>query len=116
MILKKINDRFGHDYGDKVLLNIAKSLKTAFDKPDIIARWGGDEFLILSIYADEDAIDQKINNFQTNLNEIPNRKAGVSVSIGQANYPTEHTNLEDLIAIADANMYEIKLNHKENNH
>ncbi len=113
---KKINDCYGHDYGDKILIDIAIALKNSFDKRDIIARWGGDEFLILAVFADEDAINKKINHFQSNLKStLANKNTAVSVSIGKANYPTDHTNLEQLIAIADDNMYEIKLNHKETN-
>ncbi|MDI7741117.1 GGDEF domain-containing protein [Lysinibacillus fusiformis] len=112
---KKINDRYGHDYGDTILLNIANSLKASFHKQDIIARWGGDEFLILSIYSNEGTIKTKIDTFQSNLNSMPKRKTDVSVSIGKANYPTDHTNLEELISLADANMYEIKLNYREKN-
>lgn len=112
---KNINDSYGHEYGDKILIEIAKSLKTSFEKRDILARWGGDEFLILSIYDNEDTINQKIKNFQSNLSTIPSLKTDISVSIGQSNFPTDHTKLEELIALADANMYKFKLNEKEKN-
>ncbi len=110
---KKINDQHGHDYGDRILVGIANSLKNAFDTRDIIARWGGDEFLILSVFSDEEAIKMKIHNFEKNTMKLSNQKIDVSVSIGKAIFPTDHTNLAELIAIADANMYEIKLNYKE---
>lgn len=107
---KRINDSYGHEFGDKILIEIAKSLKDSFDKRDIIARWGGDEFLILAVFSDEDAIKEKINDFQSALKcRSADKDMAVSVSIGQANFPTDNKNLEALIAIADANMYEIKL-------
>ena len=114
---KNINDHYGHEYGDKVLLNIAKSLLNSFNRRDIIARWGGDEFLILSVYKNEEAINTKISNFQSTISQLSSnaQMKSITLSIGKATYPTDHTNLEELIAIADANMYEIKLNYKEKN-
>ena len=44
---KKINDSFGHDVGDRVLIKVSKELKKSVRKSDILSRWGGDEFLVL---------------------------------------------------------------------
>ncbi|HWK23650.1 MAG TPA: GGDEF domain-containing protein [Ureibacillus sp.] len=114
---KKVNDQHGHDYGDIVLMSIAKSLKNVFNKPDIIARWGGDEFLVLATFSNADELNKKIHNFQRNLSSITleEQETTISVSIGYAIYPTDHTNLDELISMADAKMYEIKLSHKEKN-
>lgn len=47
IILKNVNDRYGHDCGDLVLFNVAKLLSSCCREQDVLARWGGEEFLIL---------------------------------------------------------------------
>ncbi|WP_082862836.1 GGDEF domain-containing protein [Domibacillus aminovorans] len=61
---KEINDTYRHDYGDQVLEHLSKILCKSFGQKDIIARWGGDEFLILSTFSDEKLIINKINQFR----------------------------------------------------
>lgn len=50
---KKVNDNFGHDVGDKVLIEICKRVKNSIRKKDIFARWGGEEFILLVPEEDE---------------------------------------------------------------
>jgi diguanylate cyclase (GGDEF)-like protein len=49
---KEINDRYGHDVGDKVLVEMARRLSSSIRHSDILVRWGGEEFLIVSRYTD----------------------------------------------------------------
>ncbi|HET6178343.1 MAG TPA: GGDEF domain-containing protein [Candidatus Sulfotelmatobacter sp.] len=49
---KEINDRYGHDVGDKVLLEMARRLSSSIRHSDVLVRWGGEEFLIVSRYTD----------------------------------------------------------------
>lgn len=110
---KEINDTYGHDTGDKVLESISKLLKVCFDRNDIISRWGGDEFLIVSSFADKKVIENKLSHFKNKIKSEDCGYHGLSVSIGRAIYPFDATDLESLIAKADSDMYRLKMDHKQ---
>ncbi|WP_018394291.1 GGDEF domain-containing protein [Bacillus sp. 37MA] len=113
---KAINDNYGHDYGDQVLEHLSKILCKSFGQKDIIARWGGDEFLILSTFSDEKLVINKINQFKNEIKrEDWQHKSDISVSIGKATYPLDADSLKDLMAKADSNMYELKMSGKQMN-
>lgn len=107
--LKWINDILGHNKGDKALIDIANVLKTTFRKSNLIARIGGDEFVVLAIGARKDCIKVLINRLQKNLdifNIKHNNSYELSLSIGAAYYDPEHPcSIEELIARADKSMY-----------
>jgi diguanylate cyclase (GGDEF)-like protein len=106
---KKINDTYGHEVGDKVLQYISGILLSNTTKKEIIARWAGDEFLIISPYSDEksgDVIIKRIKNALKKLSEEIN--IDVSVSIGNSVYPNDAKTLDALINTADREMYEMK--------
>lgn len=111
---KDINDQFGHEYGDKVLAGIAELIQNSFDKKDIAARWGGDEFLIISSFSDERAVETKISQFKSKLiNRNWQFNKGVSVSLGKGIFPDDGDEFHDLVEKADSNMYKIKLKSKQ---
>lgn len=112
---KVINDTYGHDFGDKVLESISNHLNASFDGKDIISRWGGDEFLIISPSVDSKLVNNKIDLFKNRIkNEDWNINGrSLSVSIGKANYPLDDSSLKNLVAKADSNMYEFKMNQKK---
>ncbi|KMY52289.1 hypothetical protein AC625_09515 [Peribacillus loiseleuriae] len=112
---KEINDHYGHDAGDVVLVNISKILCDSFGQRSIIARWGGDEFLVLVFVSDVNVIIDEINDFNSKIkNEDWKHKSigTLSVSVGKATYPTDATSLKELVAKADNSMYEYKIKHK----
>ncbi|CAM5223447.1 hypothetical protein UACE39S_00676 [Ureibacillus acetophenoni] len=111
---KEINDNYGHEFGDRVLEGLSSILEQSFSKKDIIARWGGDEFLVLTKFNDENDLQGKIELFENNLKAME-IKNNVSVSIGKAIFPTDGKQLNDLLLIADQNMYAVKTNHKLEN-
>lgn len=51
---KEVNDRFGHDVGDQVLVEITRRISTAIRHSDALIRWGGEEFLVVSRYTNRD--------------------------------------------------------------
>lgn len=106
---KIINDTYGHEMGDKVLQSISRTLLSITTKKDIVARWAGDEFLIITPFSDDKmskAFLEKIKNGLKNVSgEI---KVDVSVSIGTANYPDEAKTLNALLHSADHEMYAMK--------
>jgi diguanylate cyclase (GGDEF)-like protein len=105
---KQINDNYGHETGDRVLLHAVTILQDSIRRSDIIGRLGGDEFGILLWNACFEGTEPKIEMLQTTLADQPcETLAGplpISMSIGIAEVQLEDTP-EALIARADAAMY-----------
>jgi len=111
---KAINDTYGHDAGDEILTTISDRLKSCIRKDDQLARIGGDEFLIgLLVKRTEthiiDTIRKKIRSNIVEPVEFNEHQLKVGTSIGTALYPKDGKNIEDLIKIADENMYADKV-------
>ncbi len=109
---KDINDAFGHNIGDEVLSKISKMLTNLTAKDGIVARFGGDEFLIMNegLLDEYDALNF-IKTLQENLKkplEINNYDFRISASIGIAFYPNDGESVNALIKNADLAMYEAK--------
>jgi diguanylate cyclase (GGDEF)-like protein/PAS domain S-box-containing protein len=109
---KKINDNYGHDIGDQLILYVGKKIESLLRKSDTIARFGGDEFLLLlpEIKDEQDAekIAEKIfNTFQEKF-MIGKKKLSVTVSMGIAIYPEHGDNTSTLLKNADLALYEVK--------
>ena len=114
---KYINDTFGHNEGDKILKKTAKLFKSTLREVDIICRIGGDEFLlILPDTSPEKAlrIRERINKNLEKLNRSLNKPYKISFSIGLSCYnPSNPLSIDELIRIADENMYKEKKKKKE---
>jgi diguanylate cyclase (GGDEF)-like protein/PAS domain S-box-containing protein len=118
--LKEINDTFGHLEGDQALVDIARIFKESFREPDILARIGGDEFVIL---AKEGASKSCPEIFMERLhktlrlfNEKTERGYKLSLSMGVVAYdPEQPVSIETLLARADSLMYEEKQGKKKMN-
>lgn len=109
---KTVNDTYGHDIGDKVLIETARLLQLCIDKNDLLARIGGDEFvMIMSNIASEISIIQRIHTikslFAKSMN-INNHLCKVGISAGYSIYSKGNKKLDDLIKIADTAMYKDK--------
>ncbi|TGE31117.1 sensor domain-containing diguanylate cyclase [Desulfosporosinus sp. Sb-LF] len=115
---KTINDKLGHDAGDKVLIEAAIRLTGFLRKIDTVARFGGDEFVLLLWDLDhkDDAIKvtQKIlNGFQQPF-KIGEHKLNLTASIGIAMYPEDGKDIDDLIKKSDESLYYVKNNGRDN--
>lgn len=114
---KYINDTFGHKEGDMVLKEGVKLFKSTLREIDIICRMGGDEFLLIfpdSSLNDAPLIRERINKNLEKLNQKLNRPNKISFSIGLSYYnPANPLFIDELIRIADENMYEEKKKKKE---
>jgi diguanylate cyclase (GGDEF)-like protein len=113
---KDVNDLYGHDAGDSILLTIAKRLQDSTRGDDTISRHGGDEFLYLLVgIGDSESIGIAAEKIIKTI-EIPcgvnvrnlNVSPSIGASIGIAIYPKDGTTADTLIKNADAAMYQAK--------
>ncbi len=115
---KQINDRFGHDVGDHVLVEVSQRLTSHLRDSDLAARYGGDEFVVLlenvAHRAAAEAARNKLENLLAeplqSLHDLPAEPLLISsgASIGIALCPSEGADLETLLKRADEDMYERK--------
>ena len=114
--LKKINDSFGHQEGDAALVEAAELLRDAFRDSDIIARIGGDEFVVLAIDVAEGkaaALARRLRERVQARNAQPGKDYEVTFSLGIARYdPDKPCSLQDLLILADGKMYQDKTSKK----
>jgi diguanylate cyclase (GGDEF)-like protein len=110
--LKTINDTLGHHVGDRALLKVSDMLRDTFRRSDIIARMGGDEFAVLALEATEENEIQLVARLRAKVeqfNERGKEPYQLSISLGTARFDGEgRTRLDELLAKADAAMYEEK--------
>lgn len=113
-LFKKINDRYGHQMGDKALQKVAKTIQSNIREYDYAGRYGGEEFLIVLPNADEDKaaeiaerVRQSIENMiiKCDTQVIP-----VLISAGVSTLIASETNIEQLIKRADDALYAAKKN------
>ena len=109
---KIINDTYGHDCGDIVLKEAAKRMVNALWKEDIVARVGGDEFIIIIEHCSEVADCNKcIAKLQMEIEKpllLSQTELSTSISIGYAFFPRETQDIQQLIHLGDERMYEDK--------
>jgi diguanylate cyclase (GGDEF)-like protein len=115
--LKTINDRYGHQEGDAAIAETALILKQSFRESDIIGRMGGDEFAVLLVEGvdipSEQTLTDRLNTHLRTRNETKGRDYQLSFSTGFFRSAPECTrSLDELLAPADALMYQQKQNKK----
>ena len=109
---KPINDTYGHNVGDEILMHVANYLKNILRKEDTICRFGGDEFVILIEELDNftylENILKKINNITTLPCVVDGHAITIGMSIGASIFPEDGINAQELIKSADDAMYKAK--------
>jgi len=110
--LKDINDEFGHDEGDRAMVQVAKLFKSILREVDIITRMGGDEFLLIFLDSSLNEIPiirKRLSNELARVNQISKKPYKIDFSTGFSTYdPANPQLMDELIRIADQNMYEEK--------
>jgi len=113
---KNVNDNYGHDAGDKVLVITAARLRSAIRDTDEVARYGGDEFVLL-LKDTKNSIDihnmvEKISSLVEQPIALEHAVVGIGASIGWASFPEDGDDYMRLIKIADSRMYNRKRDRK----
>ncbi|MBD3846830.1 diguanylate cyclase (GGDEF)-like protein [Bosea sp. OAE752] len=108
---KQVNDSLGHDIGDQVLMETASRLRSAIRSNDMLARFGGDEFLLILPSADHavvTAVAQRMIDSMTRSFDVDGKTVYVTASIGIAMAPVDGASSADLLRHADTALYKAK--------
>jgi diguanylate cyclase (GGDEF)-like protein len=113
---KEINDTFGHSAGDKVLQHVAVQIGASVRRTDAVARIGGDEFVIVLPGVGERSEAARIADMVlaaiSQPVEVGGRELRVGASLGISVCPTDATDTDALLKIADESMYRVKMTHR----
>lgn len=104
---KAVNDSYGHDIGDRVLQHVAGVLKGCAAPGDQVARWGGEEFLMLVLTSERTALEQRCHRVLATLRTIHSGLPPVTLSIGMA-HASEAPDVDSLLRLADRRLYRAK--------
>jgi diguanylate cyclase (GGDEF)-like protein/PAS domain S-box-containing protein len=113
---KQVNDNFGHESGDKLLIEVANRIKHELREEDTVSRHGGDEFtLLLNDIADLTSCETLLERILDTLSRpfmIDGHEHNISASIGMTVYPDDMSDINTLLKHADEAMYQAKLEGK----
>jgi diguanylate cyclase (GGDEF)-like protein/putative nucleotidyltransferase with HDIG domain len=112
---KKINDSFGHVFGNEVLKSLGNTVDSVLRDKDVVARYAGDEFVVLLPDTDKSSAKHIAQRLSAAISEMSlthigetTQRVSVSASIGVAMFPEHGNDLESLLHHADCAMYESK--------
>lgn len=107
--LKRLNDNFGHQIGDAVIIEVTRRIRSALRRADRLSRFGGDEYSVFVYNAgDGETVDNVRKRILKSVNRqmmIDGLKLDVSVSAGHAVYPQDGTKFDELLRVSDQRMY-----------
>ncbi|MDE3009695.1 MAG: EAL domain-containing protein, partial [Pseudomonadota bacterium] len=114
---KPVNDTWGHEAGDRLLVEVATRLRRRLRESDLIVRSGGDEFVVLIEDLETGFVMQQLSELlqrlhgavETTVEVVPGQQAKVDASIGLALFPLDVQDADGLQRLADAAMYQAKL-------
>ena len=109
---KKVNDRYGHEAGDTVLIHLAKTIETQVRATDYVIRWGGEEFLLVFEDTDLDAAREQLDELMDKIRELDilydDQHVHLTMTFGLICEPEE--DIHTLLKEADAKLYIGKTN------
>jgi len=108
---KQINDRFGHDCGDKILKNASEEMKKYFGANGFVARLGGDEFLAVLKNISPEEVETLLKTFSeiSKVIEYKGNKISYTMSIGYSLFPEQGKDYKELYQNADMALYAVKM-------
>lgn len=106
--LKLTNDIFGHNAGDKLLLKATEAFKESCREDDIIARWGGDEFIILLPQTKRENAEKVVNRIKENFNKKKTIALSAGIAMGVSTKSSTEEDIIKLIDEAETEMYSKK--------
>ncbi len=109
--LKTINDAFGHQVGDQLIRQVSEAMKAECRADDIIARTGGDEFIILLPKTDSHAVEKITERIHERVEKIKFMEIGASIAFGWSTKLLESQNVWDVLKKAENKMYQNKILH-----
>jgi len=111
---KAVNDQFGHETGDKVLRFFSDMVRSRLRKSDIIARYGGDEFVMILTNTSLGSAESVLQRLQSEFRDWGrNRGLQVGVSFGLGMVPEGRNDLDDILRQVDAALYDAKLKREQ---
>lgn len=106
---KRINDTYGHVQGDEVLIHVASTLMEGARKGDIVARWGGEEFILFLPETSLDEATAIAERFRHKISSTPldmeSNRIALTASFGVAHTVTSSASINDLVSAADKQLY-----------
>ncbi len=109
---KAYNDTYGHQAGDHLLVQLSRIFSKYFDETDILARYGGDEFIVMCPETKKSDAGKIMSELLQNLETYDFARSGTKVKVafsaGVSAYPDDATNESELIKLADQALYEAK--------
>lgn len=115
---KSVNDRFGHEAGDAVLMEVSRRLQEEFREGDFVARWGGEEFLAVARFVDRRKAAAIAERVRAAIHEQPvavsdDLQIECTCSIGFSSFPPNPSRpdagrWQDVVGLADQALYEVK--------
>ena len=110
---KSVNDRFGHEAGDRAIEAAARATRSALREGDMLGRWGGEEFLAILPEADVEAAVSAADRMRKQLElvdlDVGTESVPLRASFGVAIYPGCGSTTRDMLLIVDATMYRAKI-------
>lgn len=110
---KQVNDNYGHEVGDFILVSFASALDSVFGDSGLVSRFGGDEFVVLIRNGSKEAVTAMVEHFADKIKDLRidcDNDFRLHFSAGMAACPFDTNNLEDLMKCADNALYKVKEN------